>query len=217
MKSPTKQTGGQGRTTEFPRLLGGVLCLHFANTIEGPRSDEPEEFLTSFDDLVRWGWHARLLERDEADTLLDSARSRPEAAREAFGRALELRGAIQRVFRAIARSETPPERDLDHVRREYAQALGAARLAETPRGYAWSWGHASRELDRPLWLVAESAARLLTEGDLGRVKECPGADDCGWLFYDASRNASRRWCSMEGCGSRVKMRRHYARRERVRR
>ncbi|MGH3132366.1 MAG: CGNR zinc finger domain-containing protein [Gaiellaceae bacterium] len=47
---------------------------------------------------------------------------------------------------------------------------------------------------------------------MDRVKECPGAGDCGWLFYDTSRNGTRRWCSMEGCGSRVKMRRQYARR-----
>jgi len=43
-----------------------------------------------------------------------------------------------------------------------------------------------------------------------RVRQCPGANDCGWLFYDTSRNGSRRWCSMEGCGSRVKMRQQYA-------
>jgi predicted RNA-binding Zn ribbon-like protein len=59
--------------------------------------------------------------------------------------------------------------------------------------------------------VARSAVELHTDGDQRRVRECPGAGDCGWLFYDTSRNGSRRWCSMEGCGSRVKMRRHYAR------
>ena len=72
-------------------------------------------------------------------------------------------------------------------------------------------GPPPHELGRPLWLVAESAADLLTDGTLGRIKECPGAGDCGWLFYDTSRNGRRRWCGMEGCGSRVKMRRHYAR------
>ena len=59
--------------------------------------------------------------------------------------------------------------------------------------------------------MAGSAVAVLTEEDLGRVRECPGAGDCGWLFYDTSKNGTRRWCSMEGCGSRVKMRRHYAR------
>ena len=76
--------------------------------------------------------------------------------------------------------------------------------------FAWGWTDVDA-LDRPLWDVARSAIDVLTQDDLKRVKECPGADDCGWLFYDTSKNASRRWCSMEGCGSRVKMRHQYAR------
>jgi predicted RNA-binding Zn ribbon-like protein len=217
MAGANKARRARGRLEDLPRLLSGRLCLDFANTVEGPRSDEPEEFLTSYDDLARWSFHARLLEREETDALLAVARSRPQAAREAFVRALALRAAIQRIFRAVARSERPQGPDLDLVQREYAAALSASRLAATSRGYTWAWDHTPEDLNKPLRLVAHSAARLLTEGDLGRVKECPGADDCGWLFYDGSRNGSRRWCSMEGCGSRVKMRRHYARRERLRR
>ncbi len=67
-------------------------------------------------------------------------------------------------------------------------------------------------LDRPLWAIASSAVEVLTRDELGQIKECTGTNDCGWLFYDTSKNASRRWCSMEGCDSRVKMRRWYARR-----
>jgi predicted RNA-binding Zn ribbon-like protein len=44
-----------------------------------------------------------------------------------------------------------------------------------------------------------------------RLKAC-GRDTCRWAFYDASRNQTRRWCSMAGCGNAVKMRRAYARR-----
>lgn len=36
-----------------------------------------------------------------------------------------------------------------------------------------------------------------------RVKACRG-DDCRWVFVDGSRNASRRWCAMAGCGNRAK-------------
>jgi predicted RNA-binding Zn ribbon-like protein len=53
---------------------------------------------------------------------------------------------------------------------------------------------------------------LLTGPELGRVKQCPGPlGDCGWLFLDTSKNRSRRWCSMEGCGSEAKMRRRHER------
>ena len=55
-----------------------------------------------------------------------------------------------------------------------------------------------------------SLADLLTSGDLARVQSC-GDPECGWLFVDASRAGSRRWCAMDGCGNRNKARRHYAR------
>jgi predicted RNA-binding Zn ribbon-like protein len=42
------------------------------------------------------------------------------------------------------------------------------------------------------------------------VGVCPG-EGCGWLFFDASKNRSRRWCAMEDCGNRAKARRHYRR------
>ncbi|MDR0358582.1 MAG: CGNR zinc finger domain-containing protein [bacterium] len=41
------------------------------------------------------------------------------------------------------------------------------------------------------------------------MRRCPGRG-CGWLFLDAS--GRRRWCSMQTCGSRAKMRRLYERR-----
>ena len=66
-------------------------------------------------------------------------------------------------------------------------------------------------LDQVLWPVAQSAAELLVQGSLERIRECPGQGTCGWLFLDLSKNASRRWCDMRVCGNRAKARRHYAR------
>ncbi|MFG1928500.1 CGNR zinc finger domain-containing protein [Cryptosporangium sp. NPDC048952] len=39
-----------------------------------------------------------------------------------------------------------------------------------------------------------------------RLEACR-ALDCGWLFLDNSRNASRRWCEMDDCGNRARGRR----------
>jgi predicted RNA-binding Zn ribbon-like protein len=50
-----------------------------------------------------------------------------------------------------------------------------------------------------------AAVVALPADDWDRLKVCP-ADDCQSVFYDASRNRSRRWCSMEGCGNRSKVR-----------
>jgi predicted RNA-binding Zn ribbon-like protein len=206
-----KRSRGQGRTQDFPRLLGGRLCLLFANTVEAPISASPLDFLGNYPDLARWGWHAGVLEEAELERLTEAAARDPGGAAAVFRRALGLRDAVDRLFRAVARSTTPDERDLALVWREYAAAVANGWLLPADDGFAWSWEGAPVDLGRPLWPVARSAVELLTGGDLRRVKECPGAGDCGWLFYDTSRNGARRWCSMEGCGSRVKMRRHYAR------
>jgi len=59
-----------------------------------------------------------------------------------------------------------------------------------------------------LWPIMRSAAELLTNGPLDRLKQCAG---CSWLYLDASRNRTRRWCEMRVSGNRAKARRHYER------
>ena len=54
--------------------------------------------------------------------------------------------------------------------------------------------------------LAEILARVYeaqATGTWRRLKSCPGPH-CGWLFFDASRNASSTWCSMSICGNRTK-------------
>ncbi len=53
-------------------------------------------------------------------------------------------------------------------------------------------------------------AHSMADGSWSRLKICPG-NDCGWAFYDHSRNRSGRWCAMSVCGSRAKARAHYRR------
>jgi predicted RNA-binding Zn ribbon-like protein len=206
---------GGGRSPQFPRLLGGRLCLDFANTVEGPMDPEPEDFLHDYGDLARWSWHAGAIDDDELERLSQRGEVDPAVAADVFAEAVQLRTAVETVFRAVAAGEGLPQRQLRTVQRCYAEAIAAARLAADDRRVLWTW-RGLDDLYLPLWLVAASALELLNGGDLGRVRRCPGADDCGWLFYDASRSGTRRWCSMEGCGSRVKMRRQYARKRRGR-
>jgi len=57
--------------------------------------------------------------------------------------------------------------------------------------------------------VVHAATGLLTSGPLDRVKDCAA---CRWLFVDESRNRSRRWSTMEECGTHEKVRRYLERR-----
>jgi predicted RNA-binding Zn ribbon-like protein len=61
--------------------------------------------------------------------------------------------------------------------------------------------------------VLWSAADLLIGGEHRRIRQCANAQ-CLWLFVDASKSGTRRWCDMASCGNRAKARRHYLRTKR---
>jgi predicted RNA-binding Zn ribbon-like protein len=49
------------------------------------------------------------------------------------------------------------------------------------------------------------------DGEWRRLKLC-SASDCAVVYYDTSKNRSKRWCSMQVCGNRAKTRAYYRRR-----
>ncbi|MER8009369.1 CGNR zinc finger domain-containing protein [Streptomyces sp. NPDC094149] len=58
--------------------------------------------------------------------------------------------------------------------------------------------------------VAAAVAESLIAGTWLRLKACE-ADTCHWAYYDRSPAGRGRWCSMQVCGARAKMRRYRAR------
>lgn len=204
-----------GKNADTLKRLGGRLSLAFANTADWHASDHPVEFLTSYSDLVAWSQHVGILTDHQAQRLLKKAAHRPEDATAVLERAIVLREAIYRIFSAISHGRPPQAADLATFNAELSRALAQSQIVSTTEGFAWDWAGTEGALDGMLWPVVHDAAGLLISEELDRVGQC--ADDrCGWLFLDASRNRSRRWCSMEGCGNRAKVRRHYKRKRAVR-
>jgi predicted RNA-binding Zn ribbon-like protein len=187
------------------RIVGGDPALDLVNTQDG---DPPMECLRGYGDLVAWSVRVGVLSADEGDLLLGEANRRPEDADVVYRDALRLRGALQDVFRAVAEGGDAPERGLETLRGYEREALSRGKLVQGEGGFNWEWKD-GRDLARMLWSVAHAATRLLTSGDLVRLKLCAG---CYWVFLDASRNRSRRWCTMEVCGTDEKMRRYVAKR-----
>jgi predicted RNA-binding Zn ribbon-like protein len=57
--------------------------------------------------------------------------------------------------------------------------------------------------------IAESFARTLLEGQVGRLKLCAN-EDCRWAFIDRTKGNIRRWCNDATCGNRDRVRRSRA-------
>jgi predicted RNA-binding Zn ribbon-like protein len=68
-----------------------------------------------------------------------------------------------------------------------------------------------RDLDGALALIATIVALSQLDGSWSRMKACRG-HQCGWAFYDHSRNQASSWCAMSVCGSRSKVRAYRDRR-----
>jgi predicted RNA-binding Zn ribbon-like protein len=182
------------RGWRFPKLHGGAPALDFVNTVDPRVGPQTEEFLVSPAALAAWAEYAGLVR---------GVRMTPAG----FRRALELREALYRVFVALAHGRPAPAADLEVVHAAYIATLRSARVTRDGDGYRLRVPVA-RGADAILWPILESALALLAEPE--RIKECPG-DDCGWVFLDATRSGTRRWCAMSSCGSREKMRRYRAR------
>ena len=184
---------------------GETLCLEFANT-----TTSDDNHLADYHDLVSWCRSAGVLSEERASRLHGDAIQQPECAAHVFRKAIALRRTVHRVFSAAAARHTSSETDLRSLNRAVVEALKHLRIVQTAKEFQWQWDDAKASLEFPLWLVARSAADLLTSDRQSRIQQCESAD-CSWLFLDRSKNRSRRWCDMAECGNREKARRSRAR------
>lgn len=182
---------------------GGHVALDFANTVSSRFGPEPVDRLAACSDLVDFGRQLGLLSTRRARLLGREARRRPAAASVAVAAAIALREGLYATFAAIAERRSPTAADLEPLNAE----LGRLRLAPD---CTWSFAAAPGGLDQMLGPIARAAAELIVGPDRDRIGVCSAAD-CPFVFLDASKNRSRRWCDMASCGNRTKARRHHAR------
>jgi predicted RNA-binding Zn ribbon-like protein len=190
--------------------VGGSLAADFVNTLDWRLRKVPREGLHAYADLVRWAWSAEVVTGSEARLLLKWAELHPRAAARELARAVELRESIALLFAAIRDRTRLPSAALAVL--DAASRAGALDRSLNPVGRFAEWGRApgASPPQRPAWAVADDAARLITSPERERLSQCRD-DECGWFFLDTSRNRSRRWCSMKGCGNRNKARTFYRR------
>ena len=201
-------------------FIGGQLALDFVNTASHrPAPGETEELrehLGSYGDLIAWATEARALPDCAPGDLEKAARQHPKIAARTLEDARAFRESLYRIFTAFAASGSAPDADMARLNELFRRANAHRTLScndNKTHGaptFDWAWDASSAELERVIWPVVLAAAELLTSGDPQRLKEC-GGDHCNWLFVDQSKNRSRRWCTMQDCGNKVKARRHYHR------
>ncbi len=182
------------------RFDPGALCLELLPT-GGPGPLSYFEVLHEPADLVRWAEECRLPGGLGAGSGGGLAVSAAEVAD-----ARALRDALWRLTEGWVREAPPDPDDLATLNGAASRASLTSRLT-VGGGRAWTPGGTGTGL---LSTVARDAVDLFTGAYAHRIRTC-GAHDCRLLFVDTSRPGKRRWCSMERCGNRHKVRAHRAR------
>lgn len=187
------------------RFSGGVLALDTANTVVH-RGNAALGF-DRFDDIGEISRFAEAASRFRAQELAGRRLAAPAPAKVA-ATVLAIREATDRLFRDSALIGGRDTAALADFLSACAAGLSGHRLQAGLPGQPFGEGASPVAFEAALAL---SALSLLPETQSRRIRIC---GNCGWLFLDASRNASRVWCDMAVCGNRQKAKRHY-RRQRV--
>ena len=183
-------------------FIGDTLALDLVNTeqiVRGQRRD----LLATPDSLALW-WQAAQHHHPSVAEVQDAGVAITVDAA-ALSAAKSLRAALRGIFGAIvdAASINPSQITiLNAVLRTGARALALISGGDVTPVYQILPGEAPM-----LFAVALSAVELLRGGDRQRLHRC-GNDRCVLLFYDTTKSATRRWCSV-GCMDRARSFRRY--------
>ncbi|MFI6927691.1 CGNR zinc finger domain-containing protein [Nonomuraea spiralis] len=172
------------------RFDAGAVCLDFAHT-GGEGRYAVFESLHEPADLAEW----------LAEPPLSAVMTAAVTARELTA-AKTLRQAIWEAAHARAAGDPLPAKAVATINRAAAAAPLIPELAADGTTAGWA---APVRVTQVLSTMAREMIELLSGPYAGRIRECAG-DNCPLVFVDTSRPGARRWCAMERCGNRHKLR-----------
>lgn len=198
------------RSIQNLSLDGNCLCFNFINTVHSRvEGEEPFEYLSSYEKLMEWCRRLEVMPPKRIQALAGLAGAHPQKEKKALADIVDAREMLYGFFSDIAAEKPVVKDELNSFNKQLSGALKNLRFVSDDTDLQLDWEETS-DLKEPLWRVMKSAYDILTEEDFDRIKEC---EACGWVFLDQSKNKSRRWCSMESCGSIHKAKKYYHRKK----
>jgi predicted RNA-binding Zn ribbon-like protein len=120
--------------------------------------------------------------------------------------AIKLRKEIRHAFEQIVLGQTLSTIDLNVFNKRSNQSIRNL----IPEKDAYKFEVRLDTVDDVLALIALAFCDLLASPRLKSLRRC-ASDKCILFFVDTSKNQHRQWCSMDVCGNREKVKKHYER------
>ena len=183
-------------------FVGNQLALDFLNT-KPVLDGEAREFLPNATALEQW-----LIASGVVSSRKDRALVRVwRDSREARSFVQKLIAFRERLRAAVVRLEAgllPGNAFLNEMNmllKEYPERVHLSKHGSRARLKPSFEPRKPRDVWAP---IIAAAAELLSEVDRSRIRKCE-SESCVVHFYDTSRKGSRRWCSMNICGNKLKV------------
>lgn len=180
-------------------FIAGEPALDFLNT-EIVRDGEPVDLLETPESVPAWLAEAGLVR--PGHTVAASA--------EALAAVKRLRASAREVADAMAEGRAPRQAAVAAIDKELHRGRGT--LTFRGKGGRFSVEFEAGEPLEARYVLARAAAEFFARADPARIHRCEGTN-CILFFYDVTRSGTRRWCSMAGCGNRMKAALHYQRKK----
>ena len=190
---------------DHDHVAGLGTCLDFINTLELDGTDGvPDDHIPTVEAAINW-LGARSVAHEAA--LRQQAEGDPGAWLQRVGRT---RGALREIWDATVEGRSSDTAAVELVN-DTLRHLAPPELRPTVAGIAVGHRHDGADaLGEALARLADALAEALADGDTSRFRICAN-DACRWVFEDTSRGGRRRWCDMQSCGNRAKVRRFRSR------
>lgn len=185
-------------------FLGGDLSLDFVNTVHDRHEEPLRDLLQNYLELVTWVYSANAINDSQKEKLLQKGLENQTEANQVYKDSLQLREAFYDFILNLINQDETSSANIQLINRRVSRVFSNLELTQLEGRFVLDWKAESFGLESVLWPITRAFADLVTSEDISRIKKCP---NCGYLFVDNSKNKSRRWCSMEICGNRVKAQR----------
>jgi predicted RNA-binding Zn ribbon-like protein len=186
------------------RRIGGRPSLDFVNTIHERHVQPLEDYLCGDQRYVEWAMTAGLLDRSEA-LRVGELKVFPANL---MSEVRHLRHGLYEIFKARALGYAADTAAIDVLDRWVQRGWRASQVVNFGSQIQLVWRADAVDIWLPLKRIALDALEVVRSIPRERIKECASTSGCGWLFLDDTKNNSRRWCSMDTCGTPEKMRRY---------
>jgi predicted RNA-binding Zn ribbon-like protein len=185
---------------------GGTPALNFVNTLKNRGSESPKDYLTNYEGFVYWCYQAKVIDYDHYNQLSLEGYCYADEAAGVFAQVIATRFVLYEIFSSIIKREPADEIFVKEFNSTMDNVSKYLRFQSTADGMRRIWVNIDEEIPAPLCMVLQSAADLLLMADPKKIKQCK---TCGGLFFDRTRNGTRRWCNQMACGHLLRAKRHY--------